>query len=179
MQIGSTSIRCSPQAKVIAITIGVPYALVIAIASGMREIIPILGPWAAAGIAMLVVLFQPEVFFGFSNLGLAGVLAVIYFALRQVEDHVIIPNLMGSLVRLYPAVVIFAILAGGVLAGVFGLLISIPIAAVTRILLAYVYRKVVDSPELHRRHLMPKLVIHPYPKSAMPVHMHHQAKINV
>ncbi len=127
--------------------LGVPYALVIAIASGVLEIIPILGPWAAAGVAMLVALFQPEVPFGFSNLGLAGLLAIIYFALRQVEDHFIIPNLMGSLVRLHPAVVIFAILAGGALAGVFGLLISIPVAAVTRILLAYVYRKLVDSPE--------------------------------
>jgi predicted PurR-regulated permease PerM len=127
--------------------LGVPYALVIAIASGVLEIIPILGPWAAAGIAMLVALFQPEVPFGFSNVGLAGLLAGIYFALRQVEDHFIIPNLMGSLVRLHPAVVIFAILAGGALAGVFGLLISIPVAAVTRILLAYVYRKLVDSPE--------------------------------
>jgi predicted PurR-regulated permease PerM len=54
---------------------------------------------------------------------------------------------MGALVRLHPAVVIFAILAGGALVGVFGLLISIPIAAVTRILPAYVYRTLVDAPE--------------------------------
>ncbi|MFP4436586.1 MAG: hypothetical protein ACLFVO_05005 [Chloroflexaceae bacterium] len=48
--------------------------------------------------------------------------------------------------RLHPAVVIFAILAGGAPARVFGLLISIPVAAVTRILPAYAYRKFVDSP---------------------------------
>lgn len=47
---------------------------------------------------------------------------------------------MGSPVRLHPAVVIFAILAGGALARVFSLLILIPVAAVTRILLAYAYR---------------------------------------
>lgn len=125
----------------------VPYALVIAIASGILEIIPILGPWAAAGIAMTVALFQPDVPFGFSNIGLAGLLGVIYFALRQIEDHFIIPNLMGPLVRLHPALVIFAILAGGAIAGAFGLLISIPLAAVIRILLAYFYRKLVDSSE--------------------------------
>lgn len=125
----------------------VPYALVIAIASGVLEIIPILGPWAAAGIAMIVALFQPVVPFGLSNLGLAGLLGLIYFALRQIEDHFIIPNLMGSLVRLHPAVVIFAILAGGALAGAFGLLVSIPVAAVIRILLLYVYRKLTDASE--------------------------------
>lgn len=125
----------------------VPYALVIAIASGVLEIIPILGPWAAAGVAMSVALFQPEVPFGFSHLGLAGLLGIIYFVLRQIEDHFIIPNLMGSLVRLHPAIVIFAILAGGALAGPFGLLVSIPLAAVIRILLAYVYHKFIDVPE--------------------------------
>lgn len=127
--------------------LSVPYALVIAVASGVLEIIPILGPWTAAAIAMAVALFQPEVPFGFSNLGLAGLLAAIYFALRQIEDHFIIPNLMGTLVRLHPAVVIFAILAGGAIAGVFGLLISIPVAAVIRIILAYLYRKLIDAPE--------------------------------
>ncbi len=127
--------------------LNVPYALVIAIASGVLEIIPIVGPWAAGAIAMTMALFQPDVPFGLSNVALAGMLALIYFALRQIEDHFIIPNLMGSLVRLHPAVVIFAILAGGAIAGPFGLLVSIPVAAVIRILLAYVYRKLIDSPE--------------------------------
>ncbi|MCX7861081.1 MAG: AI-2E family transporter, partial [Chloroflexus sp.] len=74
-------------------------------------------------------------------------LGIIYFVLRQIEDHFIIPNVMGPLVRLHPGVVIFAILAGGALAGAFGLFISIPIAAVIRILLSYIYRKLTDQPE--------------------------------
>jgi predicted PurR-regulated permease PerM len=125
----------------------VPYALVIAVASGVLEILPIIGPWSAAGIAMLVALFQPETPFGLSNIGLAALLGSIYFILRQIEDHFIIPNVMGPLVRLHPAVVIFAILAGGAIAGAFGLFISIPVAAVIRILLSYLYRKLTDQPE--------------------------------
>lgn len=126
----------------------VPYALVIAIASGVLELIPILGPWTAALIAMTVAFFQPEVPFGLSHLGLAGLIGLIYFALRQIEDSFIIPNIMGHLVRLHPAVVIFAVLAGGTLAGGLGLLLSIPTAAVLRILLHYLYNKLIDSPEL-------------------------------
>jgi predicted PurR-regulated permease PerM len=127
--------------------LNVPYALVIAVASGTLEILPIIGPWSAAGIAMTVALFQPEVPFGMSNLGLAASLGVIYFVLRQIEDHFIIPNVLGPLVRLHPGVVIFAVLAGGALAGPFGLFISIPVAAVIRILLSYIYRKLFDQPE--------------------------------
>jgi len=126
----------------------VPYALVIAITSGVLELIPLLGPWSAAGIAMTVVFFQPEVPFGFSNVGLAVLVGFIYFTLRQIEDSFIIPNVVGPLVKLHPGVVIFAILAGGSIAGPFGLLISIPTAAVIRILLTYLYRKLVDAPDV-------------------------------
>jgi predicted PurR-regulated permease PerM len=123
----------------------VPYALVIAVASGFLELIPVLGPWTAAIIAMIVALFQSDVPFGLSNLGLAGLLGVIYFTLRQIEDSFIIPNIMGHLVRLHPAVVLFAVLAGGSLAGPLGLLLSIPTAAVIRILLVYLYNKLTDN----------------------------------
>lgn len=125
----------------------VPNALVIAIVSGVLEIIPIIGPWSAAGIAMSVALFQPVVPFGLSNLGLAAVLGLIYLVLRMIEENIILPQVMGPLVTLHPAVVIFALLAGGALLGPFGLFISIPVAAVVRIVLAYLYRKITDQPE--------------------------------
>lgn len=125
----------------------VPYALIIAILSGVLELIPILGPWAAAGIAMTLALFQGDVPFGLGNGALAVLLGLIYFVLRQIEDHFIIPNVMGSLVRLHPGVVIFAVLAGGALAGPFGLFIAIPVAAVLRILLLYIYQKLIDQPD--------------------------------
>jgi predicted PurR-regulated permease PerM len=133
----------------------VPYALVIAIASGVLELIPILGPWSAATIAMIVSLFQPVVPFGLSNLGLAGLIGVIYFTLRQIEDSFIIPNVMGHLVRLHPAVVLFAVLAGGSIAGALGLLLSIPIAAVVRILLVYLYGKLFSSSDFEEPPSLP------------------------
>ncbi|HMQ33455.1 MAG TPA: AI-2E family transporter [Chloroflexaceae bacterium] len=127
--------------------LNVPNALAIAIVSGFLEVIPIIGPWTAAGIAMTVALFQPAVPFGLSNLGLAAMLGLIYLVLRMIEENIILPQVMGPLVTLHPAVVIFALLAGGALLGPFGLFISIPVAAVVRIVLAYVYRKLVDQPE--------------------------------
>jgi predicted PurR-regulated permease PerM len=127
--------------------LNVPYAMVIAIASGILELIPILGPWSAAGIAMTVAFFQPDIPFGLSSLGVAGLIGLIYFILRQIEDSFIIPSVVGHLVKLHPAVVIFAILAGGTIAGALGLLIAIPLAAVIRILLTYIYPKLIDNDE--------------------------------
>lgn len=64
------------------------------------------------------------------------------------EDNFIIPHVVGPAVHLHPMLVIFAILAGGALGGPFGLFISIPVAAVARLLLRYLYYKLIDAPDL-------------------------------
>lgn len=127
--------------------LGVRYALVLGIATGVLEIIPLVGPWSAALIAMSVALFQATTPFGWNNAVFAGVIGVIYFVLRMSEDNFIIPYVVGHAVHLHPVLVLFAILAGGALGGPFGLFISIPTVAVVRILLRYLYRKLVDAPE--------------------------------
>jgi predicted PurR-regulated permease PerM len=128
--------------------LGIRYALVIAIASGILEIIPVIGPWSAAGIAMMVSLLQPTTPFGWSHAVLVVVVGVTYFVLRMAEDNFIIPQVVGHAVHLHPVLVLFAILAGGALAGPFGLLIGIPVVAVVQLLLRYLYRKLVDAPGL-------------------------------
>jgi predicted PurR-regulated permease PerM len=127
--------------------LGVRYALIIALATGMLETIPLIGPWSAAGIAVTVSLLQPVVPFGWSNGVLALVVGVTYFILRMTEDNFIIPHVMGHAVHLHPVLVLFAILAGGAIAGPAGLLLGIPIVAVMRLLLRYLYRKLIDAPE--------------------------------
>jgi predicted PurR-regulated permease PerM len=124
------------------------YALVIAIASGILEIIPLIGPWSAASIAMAMALFQPTAPFGWENWVLALVVGGTYFVLRMFEDNFIIPHVVGHAVHLHPVLVLFAILAGGAIGGAFGLLVSIPVVAVVRLLLRYLYRKLIDAPDL-------------------------------
>lgn len=128
--------------------LGVRYALVLGIMTGFLEVIPLLGPWTAAGIAMTVALFQTTAPFGWDNSLLAAVVGVMYFVLRMSEDNFIIPYVVGHAVHLHPVLVLFAILAGGALGGPFGLFISIPTVAVARLLLRYIYRKLIDSPDL-------------------------------
>lgn len=147
--------------------LGVKYALVLAIAAGFLEVIPFVGPYTAAGSAMLVAMLQTTTPFGWPNWVLAVVIGIIYLVLRQMEDHLIIPNLVGHIVKLHPILVILSILAGGHLGGALGLLIAVPLAATVRIILAYLYSKLVDSPtpvseiRAHERELLddPKSVL--------------------
>ncbi len=151
----------------IALTIlGVRYALVIAIISGFLEVIPVIGPWSAAGIGMSVALFQATAPFGWPNWALALVVGLVYFILRMFEDNFIIPQVVGHAVHLHPVLVLFAVLAGGAMGGAFGLLIGIPVAAIVRLLLRYLYRKLIGVPDLPPPDHLPPPVVRVVPREA-------------
>lgn len=150
--------------------LGVKYALVLAIATGFLEIVPFVGPYTAAGSAVLVALVQSTAPFGWPNWLLALVVGLVYLILRQAEDHLIIPNVVGHIVQLHPVIVIFSVLAGGNLAGALGLLIAVPVAATVRIILVYLYAKLIDSPApvAEVRATDPELLDHPAPPLPAP-----------
>ena len=120
--------------------LGVPYALVLAPLAGFLELIPIIGPVMAATPAVLLALVYPSPF-GWSPVVNAIVVALTYTVLRHLEDYLIIPNVVGRYVQLNPLLTIFAILAGGALFGISGMLLAIPAAAILRIVLSYLYVK--------------------------------------
>lgn len=129
-------------ATYIALSIyGVRYAGVLAVSTGLLELIPILGPWTAGTIAVSVAALQPTTPFGWTNLTLALVVGVTYFALRQLEDTLVIPTLIGRIVNLHPLVMIFTLVAGTSLGGVLGLFLAVPFAAVLKIIGTYLLEK--------------------------------------
>lgn len=121
----------------------VRYALVLAIATGILELIPFVGPYIAGALSVSMAFFQPFAPFGWSHLLLAGMVALAYFILRELEDNLVIPNVIGSLVDLHPIVVIFVVLAGAALAGVTGLFLAVPATAVVRVIAGFIYPKLV------------------------------------
>lgn len=108
------------------------FALPIAIASGFLEVIPVVGPISAGAIACVVALGQDGV-------ALAVWVALAYLILRQVEDQFVMPLVVGRVVHLHPLVTIFAVLAGGALAGILGMILAVPAAASIRVILDYCY----------------------------------------
>ncbi len=134
----------------------VDYALSVAIATGFLELIPLIGPWTAGGIAVTIALFQPTAPFDWSNTTLAIVVGLIYFALRQLEDAFVIPLVIGRFVHLNPFTVIFVLVTGTALGGPLGLILSVPIAAVSKIIVQFFHAKVLarsirDVEEIHTR----------------------------
>jgi predicted PurR-regulated permease PerM len=114
------------------VVIGVPYAVVLGIAAGLLEFVPLAGPLtvgaAAAGFA------------AFHSLG--QVLAVVIFlvVLRAVQDYVVYPKIVGRGIHLHPLAVVLAILCGAELGGLAGIFLAIPAVAVLTVTCRH-YRK--------------------------------------
>ena len=119
----------------------VQYALIVAIVTGVLELIPLIGPWSAGAIAVAVAILQNSTPFGWSHVSLALVVAAGYFVMRQLEDAFVIPMVIGRIIHLHPLLVIFVVVIGTSLGGVLGLILAVPMAAVIKILTLYFYGK--------------------------------------
>jgi predicted PurR-regulated permease PerM len=103
----------------------VPYALVLGTAGGMMEFIPVVGPLVAAVVILGVALLMSYPHW--------LVLLIFLIAWRLVQDYVVSPRVMGKSMELHPLAAIFGVLAGGEIAGVLGVYLSIPVMASLRI----------------------------------------------
>lgn len=103
----------------------VQYGIILGVFAGILEFIPIFGPLVGA-ITVLVVAYLT----GFHYVWL---LVLFFGAWRIVQDYVNSPTLMHRSVKLHPLGVIFAVLAGGEIAGFVGVYLSIPLAAALQI----------------------------------------------
>jgi len=121
-----------------------PFALLLALMTGVLEVIPIVGPITAGAIACLVALGHPAPW-GLSQIWYVAIVAAMYTVLRHSEDYFVIPLVIGRIVKLHPAVVIFSLLTGGALYGLLGVLIAVPVAATLRLVLIYVGAKLRDE----------------------------------
>lgn len=122
--------------------IGVRFALVIGLISGFAEIIPVVGPIVAASLAVVVVLLTGTTHFGLTSVNAAVIVILVYFFLRQIEDYFVIPHIMGRITKLPPFIIFFAVIAGGHLGGVLGLILAVPVVAVIKIFLEYSVERV-------------------------------------
>jgi predicted PurR-regulated permease PerM len=106
--------------------IGVDYALTLALLAGIAELVPVVGPIAAAIPAVLV---------GFLDSPTQGLIVLGFYAvLQQLESNVIMPNVVRHQAHVPPLLALFAIFAGAELGGILGALVAIPIAGALKVL---------------------------------------------
>ena len=102
--------------------IGVPYAVVLGIAAGLLEFIPLAGPLAIGLIAVG--------FAAFGSLEQAIVVLLFLVVLRVVQDYVVYPRIVCRGIPMHPLAVILAILCGAAVGGLMGVFLAIPAVAV-------------------------------------------------
>lgn len=120
--------------------IGMPYALLLALAAATLELIPFIGPLIMTVIAGAI---------GFSvsvELGIGAVLVGI--VAQQIENILLVPRIMDRAVGVSPVVTLLAVVGFGALFGIGGALLAIPLAAVAQVLFfTWVNRVMTPSPE--------------------------------
>ena len=104
---------------------GVPYFLVLGTMGGMLEFVPVVGPLAAAFVIISVALLTSYKHW------LA--LVIVLGTWRLIQDYVSSPRIMGESMELHPLAAIFGVMAGGEVAGILGIYLSIPVMASLRI----------------------------------------------
>lgn len=109
--------------------IGMDYGLVIATISAITNLIPYFGPIIGAVPAVLLALTH--------SYGMAVKVLVLYVVVQQIESNIVSPQIMGRSIGLHPMAVILALLVGGKLLGVLGLVLAVPIAGIIKVILEY------------------------------------------
>lgn len=113
--------------------LGVPFALLLGLIAGLFEIVPMIGPVLAAIPGVIVGVTQGWVL-GLAALGL-------YWLTQQFENHVLVPNIMKRAVGLNPLVTLLAVLLGGRLVGVVGVILAVPVAVVVSVFVTDLFAK--------------------------------------
>jgi predicted PurR-regulated permease PerM len=109
------------------------FTLVLALIAGVLEWFPIIGPIVAAVPAILIGL----------SIGFPAAIAavILYIAIQQLENNVLVPKVMGDAVELHPAVMILALVVGGALFGIGGAILAAPAVAAGRDLYRYGFHR--------------------------------------
>jgi predicted PurR-regulated permease PerM len=112
--------------------IGEPYWILIGAFAGVVEIIPVIGPLAAGGLAVGVGLTVSTT--------VAIMAAGVVLGVRLLEDYLVVPRVLGDAVGLTPLVVLVSVTSVGILFGGFAVILAIPIAACASTLVDVIIR---------------------------------------
>jgi predicted PurR-regulated permease PerM len=112
--------------------IGLPFWLVIGAIAGLTNLIPLVGPFIGGGLGFLIGTMS-------SGVGLGLKAAIAALVVQQIDNHIISPNVMKRTVQLHPVTVMLGLLAGGTLAGFWGILLAVPAIAVAKIIIGHLW----------------------------------------
>lgn len=115
------------------IILGIPYALPLAMIAGIFEIVPYIGP-ILSSIPAIILGFSISPFLGFAAIGLSVLI-------QQLENYVFVPKIMEKSTGVSPVITLISLAVGFRLAGIVGMIISIPMVIIVQTLIQNRYMK--------------------------------------
>jgi predicted PurR-regulated permease PerM len=112
--------------------IGLPFWFVIGAIAGFFNLIPLVGPFIGGAIGFII-----GTVYGGVGLGIQA--AVVEIIVQQIDNHFLSPNVMKRTVQIHPVTVMLSLLAGGALAGFWGVLLAVPTVAVAKLVLGHLW----------------------------------------
>jgi predicted PurR-regulated permease PerM len=114
--------------------LGLPHALILSVAVGFLELLPVIGPIISATLLAVIAVSSGKV-------GVIIGVALFALAIRLFIDQLMAPIIIGRAVVLHPVIIIFSLMVGGVLFGILGVLLAVPAAAACKIALQSLYER--------------------------------------
>ncbi|MFE7275471.1 AI-2E family transporter [Streptomyces sp. NPDC057623] len=108
----------------------VPMAVPLAVFIFLFSFIPLVGAVASGALAVVVALVTQGIFTAVMTL-------VVVLAVQQIEGHILQPFILGRAVRVHPLAVVLSVAAGGMVAGIGGAVVAVPLVAVTNTIVGY------------------------------------------
>lgn len=126
--------------------LGVQNALALGLLAGLLEFIPVIGPIISTAAATIVAFFQPDTIFGLESWQYTLVVLGFMILVQQLENNILVPRIVGEALDLNPIVVMIAVLMGGSIAGILGMILAAPVMASIKLVGGYAWRKLFDMP---------------------------------
>jgi len=118
----------------------VPMAVPLAVFIFLFSFIPLVGAVASGALAVVVALVTQGVFTAVMTLA-------VVLAVQQIEGHILQPFILGRAVRVHPLAVVLSVAAGGMVAGIGGAVVAVPLVAVSNTVVSYLKRYAEEQQE--------------------------------
>lgn len=119
---------------IVLLLMNVDFALVIGFITGIADIVPYIGPFLG---------FVPAVIFAYLSSPIKALwITIIFVIIQWVENNVLAPKVLGDTTGIHPLIILLSIIIGGAIFGVMGMVFSVPLVAIIRILIIFIKEKI-------------------------------------
>jgi predicted PurR-regulated permease PerM len=128
------------------LVLGIPGALVLGAIAGLFTLIPDVGPFLAAMLAVGVALLEGSSWIPLSNFWVAGITALTYLVLINLKNFFVRPIIMGRSLHMNETLIFISIMIATILEGIMGALLVVPVLASVIVIMEYLRRRILGLP---------------------------------